>query len=200
MTPRLAVLYLVSRRVPAAFAAVIALGAALRVALIWDWDSYGALQLPFVLETGCATVIAAAIASPFGDPERATGRRLPVLRLCATLALTCGTAVALTAAGTGAHLVGGFLDAARNLVGGTGIGLACAVVLGGGMAWTGPAAYLLIGTYSLYAVWHGGAASGPWIWPARPPEDLGAWLCAGLVFAAGLALSTVRGARGHAAD
>jgi hypothetical protein len=67
------------------------------------------------------------------------------------------------------------------------------------MAWTGPAAYLLIGTYSLYAAWHGGA-SGPWIWPARPPQDLGAWLCAGLVFAAGVALSTVRGARGYAAD
>ena len=35
----------------------------------------------------------------------------------------------------------------------------------------------------------------PWIWPARPPHDHGAALCAGLIFAAGLVAITVRGAR-----
>jgi hypothetical protein len=33
----------------------------------------------------------------------------------------------------------------------------------------------------------------PWIWPARPPLDRGGAICAYLVFAAGLALITVRG-------
>ena len=35
----------------------------------------------------------------------------------------------------------------------------------------------------------------PWLWPARPPHDLGGALCAGLVFAAGIVAATVRGAR-----
>ena len=33
-----------------------------------------------------------------------------------------------------------------------------------------------------------------WLWPARPAGDGGAAICAGLVFAAGLAAFTVRGA------
>ncbi|MET8043302.1 hypothetical protein ABZU25_20860 [Micromonospora sp. NPDC005215] len=35
----------------------------------------------------------------------------------------------------------------------------------------------------------------PWMWPARPPYDVGAALCAGLVFVAGVVLIAVRGAR-----
>jgi len=34
----------------------------------------------------------------------------------------------------------------------------------------------------------------PWLWAAQPPHDLGGALCAGLVFAAGLVVATVRGA------
>ena len=40
----------------------------------------------------------------------------------------------------------------------------------------------------------------PWIWPARPPHDVGGALCAAVVFAAGLAVITVRGARESAGD
>ena len=40
----------------------------------------------------------------------------------------------------------------------------------------------------------------PWVWPARPPLDRGAVICAYLVFAAGLALITVRGVRESARD
>ena len=175
---------------------MIALAAGLRVAELWHWDSYGALQLPLVFETGCATVIAAASASPFGDQDRAAGTRLPALRLGTALGLTI-LAFAALAAGMGAHLAGGVPDAARNLAGGVGLGLVCAAALGGWLAWTGPAAYLVIAAYALYAAWHGGATHSPWLWPARPPEDLGAWLCAVLVFAAGLTIVAVRGARHH---
>ncbi len=78
-----------------------------------------------------------------------------------------------------------------------GLGLLCAVALGGGLAWTGPTGYLVVSVYALYAAWHGGGTGSPWLWPARPPQDLGAWLCAGLVFAAGLTLVAVRGSRDH---
>jgi hypothetical protein len=197
---RLARLHAASRRVPAALAAVAACAIGLRIALIGDWDTYGALQLPLIFEAAAAAVIAVTTASPFGEPERVTGRWLPVLRLSAALALTAVAAGALAAAGTGANLAGGTLDVVRNVAGLTGIGLLCAAVAGGGLAWAGPTGYLLAGAYGLYTQWHPPALATPWIWPARPPHDLGAALCAGLVLAAGLAVITLRGARDSVGD
>jgi hypothetical protein len=173
---------------------------ALRIALHWQWDAYGALQLPLVFETGCATAIAVATASPFGEPERATGRWLPLLRLGTALVLTAVAVGVLTAAGIGAHLAGGQVDALRNIAGLTGIGLLCAAVLGGGLAWTAPTAYLVIGVYALYTQWHGPALTTPWLWPARPPHDTGAAICAALVFVVGMAAVAVRGARDIAGE
>jgi hypothetical protein len=193
---RLARLYATSRRVPLALTAIAACALGLRIALVaGHWDTYGALQLPLVFETAAATAITVSTASPLGEPERVTGRWLPYLRLAAALALTVVATAALAAAGAGAHLAGGDLDVLRNLAGLTGIGLLCAAVLGGGLGWAGPVAYLMPGAYALYTQWHRPALTTPWLWPARPPHDLGAAVCAGLVFAAGIALITVRGAR-----
>jgi hypothetical protein len=88
----------------------------------------------------------------------------------------------------------------RNVAGLTGIGLLCAAVLGGGLAWAGPLAYMVVAAYELYAAWHGGASTTPWIWPGRPPHDAGAAICAGLVFAAGILVITVGGARDSAGE
>ncbi len=197
---RLARLHFASRQVPAALAATAACAVVLRVALHWDWDAYGALQLPLAFETACAAVIAVTTTSPFGEPERATGRWLPFLRLGVALTLTAAAAGALASAGIGAHLAGGSLDVLRNVAGLTGIGLLCAAVLGGALAWIGPAAYMIIAVYALYTQWHGPALTTPWIWPARPPHDVGAAICAGLVFAAGMVAITVRGARDRNGD
>ena len=76
----------------------------------------------------------------------------------------------------------------------SGVGLLCAAALGGGLAWIGPVGYLVVCAYGLYTRWHGPALTTPWIWPARPPHDLGAAICAGLVFAIGMTVITVRGA------
>jgi hypothetical protein len=194
-TARLVRLYAASRRVPAAMIAIAAFAIGLRIALAWPWDSYGALQLPLVFEAGSAAAITATTASRLGDPERVAGRWLPFLRLATVLALTAVAVGALAAAGAGAHLAGGTLDAARNVAGMTGIGLLCAAALGGSLAWAGPTGYLMVGVYALYTQWHGPALTTPWIWPARPPHDLGAAVCAGLVFIAGMAVFAVRGAR-----
>ncbi|GIE47244.1 hypothetical protein Ani05nite_07780 [Amorphoplanes nipponensis] len=189
-------MHLISRHVPAAVAVMLACGIALRIALHWRWNTYGALQLPLMIETACAVTVAMAAASPFGEPERAAGRWLPWLRLGVAVALTAIAAGALAAAGTGgAHLAGGAPAVLRNLAGLTGIGLLCAATLRGALAWTGPVAYMMIAVYALYTRWHGPAQSTPWIWPARPPHDLRAALCAALVFAAGAVVVTVRGAR-----
>jgi hypothetical protein len=192
---RLALLHAASRRIPAALAAIAACAIALRIALIGHWDTYGALQLPLVFEAAAAAAITVTTASPFGEPERVTGRWLPYLRLATALALTVAAAGALAAAGTGGHLAGGTLDVLRNVAGITGIGLLCAAALGGRLAWTGPTGYLLAGAYGLYTQWHHPALTTPWIWPARPPHDLGAAICAALVFTIGIAVMTVRGAR-----
>jgi hypothetical protein len=192
---RLVRLHAISRRVPAAAAAIAACAVGLRIALLGHWDSYGALQLPLVFEAASAAAITLTTASPLGEPERAGGRWLPFLRLACALALTAAAAGALAAAGTGAHLAGGTLDVVRNVAGLTGIGLVCAAALGGGLAWAGPTGCLVVGVYGLYTQWHGPALTTPLIWPARPPHDLGAAICAALVFGCGLVVITVRGAR-----
>ncbi len=118
-----------------------------------------------------------------------------MLRLGSVLTLTTATLGALTAATLGTPLAGGALEMVRNTVGLIGIGLLCATVLGGALAWTGPITYLIIGIYALYTQWHGPALTTPWIWSARPGHDLGAAICATVVFIAGILLLTVRGAR-----
>jgi hypothetical protein len=197
---RLVRLYAASRRVPTALAAIAACAIGLRITLIGHWDTYGAFQLPLLFEAGSAVAVTATAASPLGEPERITGRLLPFLRLATALALTAAAAGALAAAGAGAHLAGGTLDVVRNLAGLTGIGLLCAAVLGGGLSWVGPTGYLAVGAYGLYSQWHHPALTTPWIWPARPPHDLGAAICAGLVFAVGMAVVTLRGARDPAGE
>jgi hypothetical protein len=87
------------------------------------------------------------------------------------------------------------VDVLRNVAGLTGIGLLCAFVLGAELAWIGPIAYLLVGVYALYTDWHPPTLSTPWIWPARPPHDLGGALCAAAVLAVGMLAITIRGAR-----
>jgi hypothetical protein len=196
---RLVRLHAVSRRLPLAAALLAACAAGLRGTLYGHWDAYGALQLPLIIEGACAAVIAVTAGSPFGEPERATGRWLPFLRLGAALALTALAAGLLAAAGAGMPLAGGFPDILRNVAGLTGIGLLGAVLLGGPLAWTGPLAYALAGVYALYTDWHPPTLSTPWLWPGRPPHDVGGALCAAVVFGAGLAAITIRGARDAAA-
>jgi hypothetical protein len=190
----LAWLYLVSRRAPAAVGLLAALGALLWAALHWDWSIAGgpAAQqvIPLVIETGAAAVIAVTTYGPFGDTERATGRWLPWLRLTAALLLTAAAAGALAAGASGGHLPGGTEALLRNLAGITGTGLLAAAALGGGFAWIGPMAFMLVTEGALAGAW-----TTPWIWPARPPHDLGGALCACGVFAAGIVAVTLLGAR-----
>jgi hypothetical protein len=197
---RLVRLYAVSRRVPLAVLAIAASAVGLRIALLGHWDAYGALQLPLIFEAAAAVSVVATVAGPFGEPERVAGRWLPYLRLAATAALTAAAIGLLTAACTGASLSGGPLDVLRNVVGIIGIGLLCAAALGGGLSWTGPTGYLVAAVYALYTQWHRPALTTPWLWPARPPHDLGGAICAGLIFACGLAVVTARGARDRPGD
>jgi hypothetical protein len=191
---RLPWLYLVSRRAPAALGLLVALGALLWAALHGNWSIAGgpaAQQLiPLVIETGAASVIAVTTYGPFGDTERATGRWLPWLRLGVALLLTAAAVGALAAGASGGHLPGGTVALVRNLAGMTGTGLLASAALGGAFGWTGPMVFMLVTEGGLAASW-----TTPWIWPARPPHDLGGALCAYGVFAAGILAVTLLGVR-----
>jgi hypothetical protein len=175
--------------VPVALAAIAACAAVLRLALEHRWGAQPQ-QVPLVIETATATIIAGTSSSPFGELERATGRWLPSLRLIVAVTLTAVAVEALASGSAAAHLPGGNLELVRNLAGLAGIALLSAAVLGGANAWVGPLAYTVLAEYALTA-----GVTSPWIWPARPPHDPGAAICAAVVFAAGTALITKRGAR-----
>jgi hypothetical protein len=188
---RLVRLYTASRRVATCLLVLAACAVALRVALHWlPRNGVFARQIPLIIEAGIAAVIGVTADSPFGEPERAAGRWLPHLRLAAGLALAGAAFGALAAGSASQHLDGGTLGLLRDLAGFVGLGFLTGAVLGGALAWIGPIGYLAITLPTL-----AGPGTTPWLWPDRPPHDRGAAICAGLVFGAGLALVTVRGAR-----
>jgi len=195
---RLVWLNLRSRRVPAGIGALAVCAALLHAALHWHWTFNSgpyAQQVPLIIEAGAATVIAVTAHSPFGETERSAGRWLPSLRLLAVAGM-CGLAIGLLALGAaGESLNEGILVLARNIVGFTGIGLACSLVTGALLAWTLPMGYMLFCQYALLEGW-----TAAWTWPGRPPADRGAWIWASAVFAAGLLLFTVRGPRAWLSD
>jgi len=193
---RLARLHAASRRVLTCLVVLAACAVALRIALHWlPRSGVYARQIPLIIETGAAAVIGVTTRSPFGEPERATGRWLPWLRLAGCVVLTGIAVGALAAGAAAAHLDGGAAGLARDLAGLVGVALLTAAVLGGSLAWIGPMAYLAVTLPALTEKW-----ATPWIWPARPPYDRGAAICAALVFAAGVAVITVRGARDRSRD
>ena len=202
---RLAWLHLRSRRPPAALTALLACGAALWASLRYHWwlgAGNAADELPMILQGCAAAIIAVTTHSPFGEPERATGWRLPVLRAGLALAL-CGAAIGLFALGaavaysprSGIYLAGGILPVARNVLGMTGIGLIFCLVTGALIAWTGPLAFTAISQFALIANY-----SWPLTLPARPPTDRGGWIAAMVVFAVGLLAFTIRGPRIRQSD
>lgn len=194
---RLVWLHLSSRRVESALAVLATCALILQVALRYHWGAQGGAPvqqlLPLVMECLAGAVITATTGSPFGESERTGGRWLPLLRLGTVLALATVALAVLDGASAGTLLTGGLLDVLRNLAGFVGLGLLCAAVLGGSLAWVGPLAYLAVVEVALAESW-----TTPWTWPARPPHDFGAALCTVAVFVAGALVITVRGARDSA--
>lgn len=191
--PRLLRLHLLSRQAPGAVALLAACAALLRVAAQLHWlqgDGAAAHQILLLAECAAASVVAVAAHNPFGESERTTGPQLPLLRLTTTLLLTATAATTLLLATTATHLPGGPLALLRDLTGLTGLGLLTAATLSAPLAWLGPLTYTALAAFALQETWH-----SPLTWPARPPHDPTASLCATLVFATGTALMTARGPR-----
>jgi hypothetical protein len=189
-------LYLTSRRTPAALIALAACAGGLHLMLHWTpvTGSF-ATQLPTLIIGAAAAVIGASMRSPFDESERATGARLPLLRLAASVALT-GVAYGVLAGGAaGAQLAAGATGLLRDLIGLVGVTLLTATLVTGNLAWLGTLSYLLLALTGIAQGW-----TTPWLWPARPPTDTGAAICAIVTFAAGLVAMTVRGTRENGRD
>jgi hypothetical protein len=197
---RLVWLYLRSRRVLSALAGLLACGLVLWAALEYHWwygTGNAAEELPNLLAGCAAAIIGVTTHSPFGEPERATGRWLPFLRPALVMAL-CGAAIGFLAVGAaaafdpraGAGLVEGMLPVVRNVLGFTGIALLLSIAIGGLLSWVGPLAYVGICQCAAIANY-----SEPLTWAARPPTDRGGWIAALVVFAVGLVAFTIRGPR-----
>jgi hypothetical protein len=188
---RIARSYLASRRMLGCALVLAACALSMRVALHWIPPSgLASRELPLVFVAGAAAVIGFGVGVPFSGQGHAIGRQLPGLQLAAVVGMVCA-AVALFAAGAAsAHLADGTLGMVRNLAGLTGVALLSAAAFGGPLAWVMPMAYSLVTLYALEHAW-----TTPWIWPARAPRDVGAALCAALIFAAGIAVISARGAR-----
>jgi hypothetical protein len=154
-----------------------------------------AQQLALLLEAAAAAVVSAAMHGPFGEPERIAGRRLPWLRLSAALVLTVGALAALSLGAWGTGLPGGELGILRDGAGLIGIGLLGTVTVGGHFAWSLPTGYFVLAAYAVSDHWN-----TPWVWPARPPHDLGAGLCATLVAVCTIAAVSALGPRWHNRD
>ena len=190
---RLFRLHLISRQAWSAMGALTACAVLLRVALELRWiqgDGATAQQMLLLIECGAASVVAVAVRNPFGESERTTGHWLPPLRLGAALLLSGAAVGALVLGAVGERLPGGDPVVLRDVAGLVGVGLLTAALLGGALAWTGTLAYTVVAEFALLEGWR-----TPWMWAGRPAHDLGGWLCAGLVFAAGTAMVAVRGPR-----
>ena len=177
----------VDGRVIATLSALAACAALLQFAVRADPASVAGAQsqqLPLVIETAAAAVVAVAAAEPVH-----AARLLPVR----AVALTLIAVLILSVGCIGTDLYGGTAAILRDLAGSVGVGLLAAASAGANLAWVGPLAFFMPAEPALTHGW-----TTPWLWPARPPHDTGAALCAALVFAAGVvAISAGRRADGR---
>jgi hypothetical protein len=191
---RLIRLHLASRGVATGLLMLAGCAIVLRIVLHWATPgSDAARPVPLLIEAGAAAIIGVLSRSPFGEPEHATGRWLPFLRLGTAVALSTAAFGILAAGSAAAHLDLGYLEMARDLAGMTGIALLAAAITGANLSWIGPISFWLLAVFAIGNNW-----TTPWIWPDRQPHDRGAAICAALVFTAGAALMMMRGARDSA--
>jgi hypothetical protein len=182
--------YLADRRTVACVLTLASCAVGLRIALNWiPRGGVAAYGLPLAFVAGAAAVIGCTAGVLSNKPGIAPRRQVRVQRTAAVIVLTCAAVGILAAGSISVHLAGGTLGMLRNLIGLTGIALLSAAVFGSGMAWVMPGAYLLATLYALESAW-----TTPWIWPGRPPYDLGAGLCAAIVLAVGVVAIVVHGA------
>lgn len=134
-------------------------------------------------------VLGSGMHSPLADLELTAARSMRLVRLVVVLALTLtATLLAVVPLVTGGQIteIGAAL---RNALGVLGLTLTTGSVVGYGLAWTIPLAFL--GLSMVYGV-DVGNDPHPWAWPLAPSDDLIAILVAGALLVLGGVLAALR--------
>ena len=143
-----------------------------------------------------ASVISAGSGSPFGDVERTVARPLPPLRFCHLAGLLSAAAVLLAATLISFDLADAWPDPLpallRNLAGFFGLALLTARLVGARLSWIVPAAF---GMGAYLAARRPDDSFAPWAWQMQPGLNGLSWTVALLLFAVGLVLVCLYGAR-----
>ncbi|WP_421110911.1 hypothetical protein [Streptomyces sp. NEAU-S77] len=191
-------LYARSRAVPLTAASLVA--AATATAWCADWlvsrPEFGAgARLPVVVLAPllASAAIGASLYTHSEELDRTAVRRWWPRRLCHLLLLTA-MAAALLAAGVRGHPEQfGAPAMIRNTLAATGVTALAAALFGARLSWLPMLAHT--GAVYLTAGREPGGRRAVWAWSVQPGPEPAAWWTAGVVFAVGVIVYAVRGAR-----
>ncbi|WP_431967389.1 hypothetical protein [Actinacidiphila sp. bgisy160] len=196
MTPSLLSLYVRSRGLPGAAAALAVLFAASRWSADWlvGRPFYGTgARVPVVVLAPVLTAAVIGVSLHTHSREVDRGAPLPWWRWRAVhlLALTGPAVLCLGVAVPGDPGHFGAPTMVRGVLGFTGLAAAGAAVLGARLSWLPPVLYG--GAVYLVAPRTPGGAAAVWAWSMQPGAQSAAWVTAVALFVGGAALVAVRG-------
>ncbi|WP_329282976.1 hypothetical protein [Streptomyces sp. NBC_00691] len=191
-------LYLRSRALPGALAALVGTAAAAAWAAWWlqslpDLDHTARLPVVVLGPLLAAAAIGTSLHTPSDELDRTAVRAWWPRRLAHVLAPAV-LAVALLALAVPGHAEEfGALAAVRNTLGLVGVTASAAAVVGARLSWLPPA--FLVGTVYLAAPSAPGGDAQWWAWVMQPGTQAGAWTVAVAALVTGTGLYAWRGAR-----
>ncbi|MET7753674.1 hypothetical protein ABZT27_03050 [Streptomyces sp. NPDC005389] len=193
-----ALLYLRSRALPGALAALVGTAAAAAWAAWWleslpDFDHAARLPVVVLGPLLAAAAIGTSLHTPSDELDRTAVRAWWPRRLAHVLAPAVLAVVLLALAVPGHAEEFGALAAVRNTLGLVGVTAAAAAVVGARLSWL-PSAFF-VGTVYLAAPPAPGGGAQWWAWVMQPGPQAGAWTVAVGALVAGTGLYAWRGAR-----
>ncbi|MER6094853.1 hypothetical protein ABT154_03145 [Streptomyces sp. NPDC001728] len=196
-------LYLRSRALPGALAALV--GVAVAAAWVARWlESLPGLdhtaRLPVVVfgPLVAAAAVGTSLYAPSDELDRTAVRAWWPLRLAHVLAPTALAAALFALALPGHPEAFGAPAAVRDTLGLVGMAAGSATVVGARLSWLPPAFF--VGAVHLAAPARPGGAAQWWAWVMQPGPQAGAWTVAAGAFVAGTGLYAWRGARRTATE
>ncbi|MFG2896610.1 hypothetical protein ACGFZH_06035 [Streptomyces zaomyceticus] len=196
-------LYLRSRALPGALAALVCTAAIGACAARWleslpDFDHTARLPVVVFGPLLAAAAIGTGLYAPSDELDRTAVRPWWPRRLVHLLAPTALAAVLFALAVPGHAEAFGPPAAVRNTLGLTGVTAGAAALLGARLSWLPPAFF--VGTVYLAAPSRPEGAARWWAWVMQPGPQTGAWTVALGALAAGSGLYAWRGARRTTAE
>ena len=141
------------------------LGAQALLARPWSAPELNLIPVLLFAPLAAACMAGVSTRNPFGEIEEALSFPLPVLRFLHLASLLACACLLLSAAASGWSLPGAEMSMVRNVLGLSGISLIASRILGSGLSWTLPLAYVVAVQLTGQDI-NGNWAL--WAWPAHP--------------------------------